>query len=66
MVDLLTGFIYAVPWWLRLGVALIVMALGAIILFAVDVRIGIMIFGPGFVLLCFSGRSDAEKGGYNF
>jgi hypothetical protein len=66
MVQILTEIVNAVPWWIRLSLALICIALGALALWFVSFRLGLILIIAGLVFLMFSGRSDSEKNGYNF
>ena len=66
MTDILTSIVTSVPWWIRLTLALALLALGAVVAWFVSFRLGLLLFVFGFILLCFSGRSDSEKNGYNF
>jgi len=56
---------YDLPWQLRLGVALLLIAIAAIILVAAG-RIWWWGWIIGSILLFISGKSDSEKNGYNF
>ena len=54
------------PAWARIGSALVLMLLGALVFLFVNVRTGIVLIGVGFVLLLMGGKTDSEKNGYHF
>ena len=66
MSEILSDIVNTVPWWVRLILAIVFLALGALIAWFISIRLGLLLFVAGFILLCFSGRSDSEKNGYNF
>ena len=66
MTDLLTNIVNAVPWWIRLLLAIVCTTTGLLVLYFVSLRLGVVIVGAGFVFFMFSGRSSSEKNGYNF
>ena len=66
MTDLLTFIVTSVPWWVRLILAIVCVAVGVLVLLFASVRAGVVILGAAFVFLMFAGRTDAEKNGYNF
>ena len=54
------------PWWLRLLVALGLMAGGLFALYSGFWRSGSGMLGLGVILLLIGGRSDSERNGYRF
>jgi hypothetical protein len=66
--DIFASIIYAVPWWVRLVIAVALLAVGIVISLAVPggFKVGAFFIIAGLVFLCFSSRSDSEKGGYRF
>ena len=54
------------PWWMRLGVALLLMAVGLLVFLYGSVKGGAALFGLGFILLVLGGKSESEKKGYRF
>jgi hypothetical protein len=70
------------PWWLRLGIAFAIMALGIVIVLSstrhqvgaiivddvgrYEMIVGFAVTGIGLGLAFIGGKSDAEKKGYKF
>jgi hypothetical protein len=54
------------PAWLRLGSALLLIGLGALLLYFVSIRLGCVLMGVGVVLLLVGEKSKSEKNGYRF
>ena len=54
------------PWWLRLGSALLLMAVGVLAFWFVSVRLGAGLAGLGLILFALGGKSESEKKGYRF
>jgi hypothetical protein len=54
------------PAWLRIIVALIVVAIGGLLCWFISFRLGVLPLALGVAMLFFGGKSDSEKKGYHF